>query len=806
MAKIESWLHCDLKKAVQVQELKGNVFSLDNNGSRIRVRIFDNGEKATVSGTVTAKCILADDSTVNVNGSLATVDGQSVASVDIPQGCLLVPGTIRIAIKLTDSSVITTLAAVISTVYRTSTDNVITPSAQIIADWNQEISDALAAQDAQIEVQDGKIDDLKSALNDTAFISGNGNTYIEQDFALVKAGKSYKAQICSWDTSGVTVTGGYTKFYLGYKNNGTKVKIAEILMSGTIESEYNVQIPANAVNPVLVIGGRVTASKQGVVRVEDISLNAEINKNSNRIGKIDLISQFEVGGMSISNSGWSYSLSANRVRTRQGISFHLFPGDKVGLTNYTDARFCAGFKKTDGTYDSYSWRTSDLTITYEGYYVFLISNITETIQTDETALASLFFGYEGVAFDKITENNNKLADLSTVYSDLTVGYLNANGGISNDGNVTNKAVTTDYIPACKNDYFDLSFSFEESKSMWLAYCLYDTEKHMIGSRNVVINSESYINGNYRISITDQNAKYIRISYRTFDTIIMTITTQNMTKINTTGVHNNEKSINELNRRLTANAGMVKSIAHRGSNIAPENTMAGFRHAVANGFNNIETDVAFTSDGVAVLLHDSTINRTARNADGTQISETVNIYDITYEEALEYDFGIWKGEQYAGEKIPTLDEFLLFCRNTGVNPYIELKYNSNYEFSKITHIPDRFKKYGLYEKASVISFTQGYLNEIANNYTGLRIGVLGTTMSNDLLNYAVGLQNSGNSIFVDVSEISDEMVTACISANVPAEMWTAASESAILALNPYFTGIAADDLSPSKILFNNAMGR
>ena len=164
MAKIESWLHCDLKKAVQVQELKGNVFSLDNNGSRIRVRIFDNGEKATVSGTVTAKCILADDSTVNVNGSLATVDGQSVASVDIPQGCLLVPGTIRIAIKLTDSSVITTLAAVISTVYRTSTDNVITPSAQIIADWNQEISDALAAQDAQIEVQDGKIDDLKSAL------------------------------------------------------------------------------------------------------------------------------------------------------------------------------------------------------------------------------------------------------------------------------------------------------------------------------------------------------------------------------------------------------------------------------------------------------------------------------------------------------------------------------------------------------------------------------------------------------------------------------------------------------------------
>jgi lysophospholipase L1-like esterase len=150
MAKIETYFDCDLKKAVQVQPLNGNVFSLDNNGNRIGVRIFDNGVKTTVTGTVTGRAILADNSTVNLNGGLTTVNGQSVAYVDVLQGALLIPGTIKITIQLTASGVITTLAAILSTVYQTKTDNVITPSAQVIADWNATISSAIQTQNATI--------------------------------------------------------------------------------------------------------------------------------------------------------------------------------------------------------------------------------------------------------------------------------------------------------------------------------------------------------------------------------------------------------------------------------------------------------------------------------------------------------------------------------------------------------------------------------------------------------------------------------------------------------------------------------
>ena len=103
-----------------------------------------------------------------------------------------------------------------------------------------------------------------------------------------------------------------------------------------------------------------------------------------------------------------------------------------------------------------------------------------------------------------------------------------------------------------------------------------------------------------------------------------------------------------------------TVSHRGMPY-PENTYFAFEKCIAEGSKVLEMDLAFTSDNVAVLLHDKTINRTGRNADGTSIAETINISDITYEQALEYDFGIYMGSQYAGLKIPKLIDVLLLLR-------------------------------------------------------------------------------------------------------------------------------------------------
>lgn len=91
-------------------------------------------------------------------------------------------------------------------------------------------------------------------------------------------------------------------------------------------------------------------------------------------------------------------------------------------------------------------------------------------------------------------------------------------------------------------------------------------------------------------------------------------------------------------------------AHRGLCAKyPENTMEAFRAAVEVGVDQIETDVRITKDGVLVLIHDETVDRTT-NGSG-------KVCEMTYAELLALDAGIKKSECFAGAKIPMLTELL-----------------------------------------------------------------------------------------------------------------------------------------------------
>ena len=99
-------------------------------------------------------------------------------------------------------------------------------------------------------------------------------------------------------------------------------------------------------------------------------------------------------------------------------------------------------------------------------------------------------------------------------------------------------------------------------------------------------------------------------------------------------------------------------SHRGGvYYTPENTMPAFWDALKQNYAYIETDPQYTSDGVIVLLHDDTINRTCRNADGSRIAQPVFLRDLNYTQLLEYDAGIALGEKYRGTKVPRLEELL-----------------------------------------------------------------------------------------------------------------------------------------------------
>lgn len=108
-------------------------------------------------------------------------------------------------------------------------------------------------------------------------------------------------------------------------------------------------------------------------------------------------------------------------------------------------------------------------------------------------------------------------------------------------------------------------------------------------------------------------------------------------------------------------------AHRGlSTDFPENTLPAFQGAVDYGFKFIELDPNFTKDQQCVLMHDNTINRTCRKADGSSVgSSNIALNSVTYAELSAYDAGIFKGTQFKGTKVPLLSEVADLVEGTGV---------------------------------------------------------------------------------------------------------------------------------------------
>ncbi|WP_454721569.1 MULTISPECIES: glycerophosphodiester phosphodiesterase [Cupriavidus] len=109
----------------------------------------------------------------------------------------------------------------------------------------------------------------------------------------------------------------------------------------------------------------------------------------------------------------------------------------------------------------------------------------------------------------------------------------------------------------------------------------------------------------------------------------------------------------------------RHVAHRGAGkLAPENTLAAFRHGAAFGYRMFEFDVKLSGDGRAVLLHDAMLERTTSGhgrADALTLGELATL-----------DAGSWHSPVYAGEPIPTLAAIARYTRANGLYANIEIK--------------------------------------------------------------------------------------------------------------------------------------
>lgn len=96
--------------------------------------------------------------------------------------------------------------------------------------------------------------------------------------------------------------------------------------------------------------------------------------------------------------------------------------------------------------------------------------------------------------------------------------------------------------------------------------------------------------------------------------------------------------------------MLHRVAHRGySAVAPENTMPALAAAVRSGATLVEFDVRTSADGVPVVFHDRTVDRTT---DGSG-----HLWELTCEQLRALDAGSWFSPAYAGVRVPLLSEVL-----------------------------------------------------------------------------------------------------------------------------------------------------
>lgn len=498
------------------------------------------------------------------------------------------------------------------------------------------------------------------------------------------------------------------------------------------------------------------------------------------------------------------------VPAKKGVytAIALYDTEKNGVSRNTNYSITKEFS---------DWRLQETTATANAdgyvrasYRTFGYDNCIRWLTINGTPYSLSDIVYEDYQRMHAVETTIAATGMSYI-DELKNGYINASGSISQPSAESQEKYTK-LIPVSAGDNFALTTLLRHN-APWIGVAYYDGNGDFI-SRDVSY-SGTWISDNVMISTfrftIPEGCAAMRASWRTYgDCTVL------FTKAGTYSSENHESAltiyesiiseyqISKINNiRFEVSESSIKSVNHRGYNtIAPENTIPAFRLSKEKGFSIVETDIDFTSDGVAVCIHDSTINRTARNLDGSEIEETVSVRDTTYQELIDnYDFGIYKGEEYAGTKIPTFEEFLILCKKLGLKCYIELKNGTE---EQIKYLRDTAARYGMIDSITWISALHSLLVYMHTYAPNDRIGWV---ISEFTSGYLSGLSEliDENNCFLDMSYsgITSSAVELAIENNVPIEAWTVNQSSDIESLDEYVTGVTSDAIIAAHYFYTHS---
>jgi glycerophosphoryl diester phosphodiesterase len=214
------------------------------------------------------------------------------------------------------------------------------------------------------------------------------------------------------------------------------------------------------------------------------------------------------------------------------------------------------------------------------------------------------------------------------------------------------------------------------------------------------------------------------------------------------------------------------VGHRGAmTYVPENTIASFERGVQLGADVVELDLHLTSDGVPVVIHDDTLDRTT---DGHGAVARTSLAEIR---AL--DAGAWFAAEYAGARVPTLDEALEWSRSRQVPLAIELKGFPRPDPLLAERVVEALHRHAATERGVVISFDHPTLTRIRALAPQVRCGALyvGRPADGPALARAAG----ADMLLPQWRYLMAEDVVAAHAANLTVQPWESSDLQALRSL-------------------------
>jgi len=224
------------------------------------------------------------------------------------------------------------------------------------------------------------------------------------------------------------------------------------------------------------------------------------------------------------------------------------------------------------------------------------------------------------------------------------------------------------------------------------------------------------------------------------------------------------------------AAAVLSIGHRGNSLfAPENTLAAFTAALGKA-DLVELDGHVSSDGVIVVMHDSTVDRTT---DGTGAISTKTLAQLKL-----LDAGSWFAPAFTGERIPTLEEALAAILPQAT-PLIERKAGSAEAYVA------ELRRLNAVSNVVVQSFDWPFLAAVNALEPAIRLGALGSgaftaaTLTN--------IMNTGARMVAwEKASVTPAMLDLVRSAGLTLFVWTVDGAQIQTFINMGVDGIISND--------------